>query len=87
MAKASLALGELVGGVEELRKALPEGSAPCYGMLRLTVGEGTFARDKLVMLTFLPDALPGMKRAKAAAKKAAAAARAIPKRRARRLAA
>ena len=57
------------GGVEELAKMLPDPALPCFGMLRLTVGEGTFAREKTVMVSFQPEACSGIKRAKAAAKK------------------
>ena len=60
------------GGIEELRKKLPDENAPCYGMLRLTVGEGAFARQKTVMLIFAPDTCPGIKKAKFAAKRSEA---------------
>ena len=60
------------GGVEELRKKLIDETAPCYGMLRLQVGEGTFARQKTVMLIYAPDACPGIKKAKFAAKRSEA---------------
>ncbi len=56
--------------MEELRKALPDGAAtPCFGMLRLTVGQGTFARQKTVLITYFPDSCPGIKKAKFASKK------------------
>lgn len=32
------------GGIEELRRSLPDENVPTYGMLRLTVGEGAFSR-------------------------------------------
>ena len=57
------------GGVEELAKQLPDPSLPCFGMLRLSVGAGTFAREKTVLVSFAPEACSGIKRAKAAAKK------------------
>lgn len=57
------------GGVDELRKLLPDESAPCYGMLRLTVGSGAFARQKTVLIVYSPDSCPGIKKAKFAARR------------------
>jgi hypothetical protein len=57
------------GGVDEMRKALPDEALPYFGMLRLTVGEGTYAREKTILVSYAPDACPGVKKAKAAAKK------------------
>ena len=57
------------GGVDELRASLPDPAAPAYGMLRLTVGEGAFARQKTVLIVYAPDACPGIRKAKFAAKR------------------
>jgi len=57
------------GGVDEMRKSLPDENLPYFGMLRLTLGEGTYAREKTVLVTYAPDSCAGVKKAKAAAKK------------------
>jgi hypothetical protein len=57
------------GGVDEMRRALPDESLPYFGMLRLTIGEGTYAREKTVLVHYSPDACPGVKKAKASARK------------------
>lgn len=65
---STLACG--AGGVEEMAKFVPEGQA-LFGMIRVTVGSGTFKRDKLILASIMPAALSGIKKAKVANKKAA----------------
>lgn len=66
----SIGCGE--GGVDELYRRVVKHEAsgtPMVAMVRFTVGQGTFKRDKILMLHCVFDSVPTIKRAKAGAKK------------------
>jgi hypothetical protein len=56
------------GGFGEIQEALDD-SMLCYGMMRFTVGKGTFARTKMILLHFIGETCGAMVRGRGNARK------------------
>lgn len=67
---STLAVGK--NGVEELKQAVQSDGSdkPYFALVRVTIGQGAFTRNKVLMVHVNLDSVPGIKKAKATAKKA-----------------
>lgn len=52
------------GGITEMAAAITDKDLPLFGILRLTVGSGTFARQKVVFISYMPETAGPLKKAK-----------------------